>query len=72
MCTFQGGTFLGRLYDQHFGCVTVFGLSPPAAAGGAWTETVIYRFKGGSDAANPQAGLIASQNGARERHACKI
>jgi uncharacterized repeat protein (TIGR03803 family) len=37
------------------GCGTVFELSP--AAGGGWTETVLYRFTGGSDGATPEAGL---------------
>ena len=27
-------------------CGTVFQLSPPAQKGGAWTETLIYRFQG--------------------------
>jgi uncharacterized repeat protein (TIGR03803 family) len=40
------------------GCGTVFELSPPAVSGGAWTETVLYRFQGGSDGANPQTPLV--------------
>lgn len=39
------------------GCGTVFELSPPAADAAHWTETVLYRFEGGSDGANPQAPL---------------
>jgi len=31
------------------GCGYVFELSPPLQAGGAWTETVLYNFKGGAD-----------------------
>jgi uncharacterized repeat protein (TIGR03803 family) len=45
------------------GCGTVFKLSPPAARGTAWTETVLYRFKGGADGLGPQAGLIADDKG---------
>lgn len=32
-------------------CGTVFELSPPASAGGAWTETVIYQFGANSGTA---------------------
>jgi uncharacterized repeat protein (TIGR03803 family) len=39
-------------------CGTVFSLTPPAATGDSWTENVLYRFKGGSDGANPEAGLV--------------
>jgi|ERR1700722_26470 len=36
------------------GLGTVFELSPPAIAGGAWTESVLYSFQGGtSDGASP-------------------
>jgi uncharacterized repeat protein (TIGR03803 family) len=37
---------------------TVFKLTPPGAAGGAWTAEVVHRFLGGSDGAIPQAGMI--------------
>ncbi len=45
---------------------TVFKLSPPAAAGGAWTETVLYYFLGSSDGGGsvgfgPKAGLLCRQ-----------
>jgi uncharacterized repeat protein (TIGR03803 family) len=45
---------------------TVFELSPPAIAGGAWTKTVLYNFCSlmpCSDGANPYAGLIADSKG---------
>src|ERR1019366_6306689 len=29
-----------------------------------WTETVLYRFKGGSDGAHPSAGVIIDKHGA--------
>jgi uncharacterized repeat protein (TIGR03803 family) len=51
--TFQGGT--GSCFN---GCGTVFSLTPPATQGGTWTETVLYRFTGGSDGAGPQTGVV--------------
>jgi uncharacterized repeat protein (TIGR03803 family) len=45
-------------------CGTVFKLTPPAEGQTAWTETVLYRFTGGSDGREPFAGLIAGQQGA--------
>jgi uncharacterized repeat protein (TIGR03803 family) len=42
---------------------TVFELSPPAVPGGAWTETVIYRFTGASDGGWPYAGLATGPDG---------
>jgi len=38
------------------GCGTVFELTP--VAGGGWTETVIYSFRGGKDGEGPSSGLI--------------
>jgi uncharacterized repeat protein (TIGR03803 family) len=43
---------------------TVFKLTPPAKGQTAWTETVLYRFTGGSDGRFPYAGLIADKSGA--------
>jgi uncharacterized repeat protein (TIGR03803 family) len=43
---------------------TVFELAPPAVAGGAWTETVLYSFEDGSDGAFPGAGLVFDTKGA--------
>ena len=45
------------------GVGTVFELMRPATAGGAWTETVLHAFTGGSDGAHPEAGLIADSKG---------
>lgn len=43
----------------------VFMVQPPATAGGAWTETVLYRFLGGSDGAFPAfSGLVSDAEGA--------
>jgi len=36
---------------------TVFSLTPPTS-GGSWTEKIIHSFKGGTDGAQPEAGLV--------------
>jgi uncharacterized repeat protein (TIGR03803 family) len=43
------------------GCGTVFKLVP---SGSTYTESTLYKFKGGTDGASPVAGLIANQTGA--------
>ena len=43
--------------QSNAGCGTVFELDPPASAGGAWTETTLYGFLGGSDGGFPNALL---------------
>jgi uncharacterized repeat protein (TIGR03803 family) len=53
----------GALYGTtasggKLGFGTVFKLTPPAAPGGAWTETILYSFKGAATGANPASGLI--------------
>ncbi|MGD0360491.1 MAG: choice-of-anchor tandem repeat GloVer-containing protein [Bryobacteraceae bacterium] len=46
------------------GCGTVFALTPPGTAGGAWTETAIYSFSGGTeDGALPRAGVTIGSDG---------
>jgi uncharacterized repeat protein (TIGR03803 family) len=48
------------------GCGTVFQLSPPAVAGGAWTETVLYFFAavlGIPDGQNPAGKLVMDRDG---------
>jgi uncharacterized repeat protein (TIGR03803 family) len=52
--TSGGGTFGGG---------TVFALTPPASAGGAWTETVLHSFGGGPDGATPKGSIAASPDG---------
>jgi uncharacterized repeat protein (TIGR03803 family) len=43
---------------------TVFELSPPATADGAWTGTVLYAFQGGSnDGAFPMGTLVFDKQG---------
>ena len=57
--TQNGGTGNG---GSGFG--TVFKLTPPTKGQTAWTETVLYRFTGGSDGGDVFAGLIADKEGA--------
>lgn len=49
------------------GCGTVFRLSPPAAncadTGCGWTETLLYRFRGGDDGSVPKGKLIFDRTG---------
>jgi uncharacterized repeat protein (TIGR03803 family) len=45
------------------GCGTVFKLTPPANAGGSWTESVLHRFAGGGDGAFPAVSLLAGASG---------
>jgi len=55
-----GTTMEGGPGCNGFGCGTVFVLTP---AHGGWTESVLYRFAGGSDGANPNAGVILDSAG---------
>lgn len=41
----------------------VFSLTPPGPHGGAWTETVIYSFSGGSDGGNPVGAIAIGPKG---------
>ena len=45
------------------GCGTVFSLTPPASAGGTWTEAVLYNFTGGADGGIVYAGLAIGDDG---------
>ncbi|MGO4881827.1 MAG: choice-of-anchor tandem repeat GloVer-containing protein [Bryobacteraceae bacterium] len=42
---------------------TVFQLAPPAAPGGAWTETQLLRFDGAGGGAHPLTGVVFDPNG---------
>jgi uncharacterized repeat protein (TIGR03803 family) len=46
-------------------CGAVFQLAPPVQKGGAWTETLIYKFqgKGSNDGESPNGGLIIDSQG---------
>jgi uncharacterized repeat protein (TIGR03803 family) len=51
-------SFGGRCPIQTDGCGTVFKLSPPASAGGAWKEVVLHSFQGGVDGIGPLAAVV--------------
>ena len=56
--TTRGGT------DFSCTCGTVFELSPPTTAGGAWTESILYSFQGGNaDGETPVGTLILDAAG---------
>jgi uncharacterized repeat protein (TIGR03803 family) len=55
--TYGGGTYR----CGASGCGTAFELTP--AAGGSWTETVLYSFSRGNDGFEPEAGLIFDSAG---------
>jgi uncharacterized repeat protein (TIGR03803 family) len=61
------GSLYGVTYGTDVGLGTVFKLQPPATACKTalcpWTETVLYRFTGGSDGANPEGDLTFDQAG---------
>jgi uncharacterized repeat protein (TIGR03803 family) len=53
----------GSTDAKGLGFGTVFKLAPPAKGETAWKETVLYRFQGGGDGANPEAELVADDHG---------
>ena len=54
--TVRGGT--GVCNQVVSGCGTVFRLSPPTVAGGAWTESILYRFTDYADGYDPFGPLV--------------
>jgi len=55
----NAGALYGTTEVGGTGWGTVFKLTPAAAGQTAWTESVLYRFTGGTDGKWPNAGLIA-------------
>ena len=53
-----GTTSQGGSANCSAGCGTVFKLTPPVTRNGSWSETVLYRFTGGSDGAAPVSDLV--------------
>jgi hypothetical protein len=61
--TGYGGSGPCVLFGTATGCGTVFELSPPAQKGGAWTEAVLYNFRGGKDGDLPSGPLVFDSAG---------
>jgi hypothetical protein len=60
----QHGNLYGATSDSNAGGYgEIFQLSPPGVQGGAWTESVLYSFTGGSDGAYPSGGVIFDSSG---------
>lgn len=55
--TANGGGYCALNNFDYLGCGIVFSLTPPTPPATTWTETVLYRFTGGSDGAQPN-GLV--------------
>jgi len=60
----SGGELYGTTAEGGTGAVGgVFSLSPPASAGGTWTEAVLHSFTGGTDGSYPYAGVRIGNGG---------
>ena len=57
--TFEGGDVFGAGACEY-GCGTVFKLAPSV---GAWVYSLLYKFTGGTDGAQPYDGVILDRNG---------
>lgn len=60
----EDGGYVGGFCEYLPGCGTVFSLTPPAAAGGPWTEAILHSFNpGAGDGNRPDAGLVIGPGG---------
>jgi uncharacterized repeat protein (TIGR03803 family) len=61
----EGGVLYGTTWSGGAHSLgTVFSVTPPASPGGAWTETVLYSFQGGTgDGASPNSRLVTGSAG---------
>jgi uncharacterized repeat protein (TIGR03803 family) len=50
-------------YGGEFGYGTVFSFTPPASPGGAWVETLLWSFSGGSNGAYPSRSVAIGNGG---------
>jgi uncharacterized repeat protein (TIGR03803 family) len=60
----SGNLYGTTLNGGSLGLGTIFELTPPAAQGDSWTETVLHTFGKGSDGGHPVAGLAFGLRGA--------
>ena len=60
----ESGTLYGTTFAGGANHGVVFQLTPPVPPATKWTETVLYRFKGGEDGSQPIARLVRDQSGA--------
>jgi uncharacterized repeat protein (TIGR03803 family) len=66
---FYGTTTYGGYYGYPCarysmdGCGVVFQLTRPAKMGDGWTETVLYKFTGGTDGSIPVSGVVRDKEG---------
>jgi uncharacterized repeat protein (TIGR03803 family) len=61
--TTLGGAFSSCPYGADQGCGTFYSLTPPAASGGPWTETVLWSFGGTPSDAYYPYGLTMGSGG---------
>ncbi|HUO31288.1 MAG TPA: choice-of-anchor tandem repeat GloVer-containing protein [Bryobacteraceae bacterium] len=62
--TYDGGILGPCIIPTNGGCGVVFELTPPAAQGGTWTESVLYYFTAANgDGAYPSANVVLGPNG---------
>ena len=57
----NSGNLYGTTQGHSSGFGTVYKLTPTVQ--GQWTETILYRFQGGSDGAIPYGGLTMDSSG---------
>ncbi len=60
--TVGGGGTRSTCYN-YAGCGIAFEFSPPAVAGGTWTENILHSFTGGSDGDSPSDSLLLDAAG---------
>jgi len=58
-----GNLYTTTSFGGHSENGTVVELSPPSEPGTPWMETILWRFEGGTDGANPSSSLIFDPEG---------
>lgn len=61
--TTNGGLMVSSEPYEPSGCGIVFSMTPPAAEGARWTETILHSFTGGADGCGPGSGVVFGRNG---------